>query len=133
MRQLKTYSQTLSAIKLVATLLQLPVLMLLFVVLSSCRMPDNWGFYQPITLRLEAPDGPPAYKTGWYAGCKTALGTKVFQNAFVYGDGEGRPNFGSGIHQHDPLFQIAWGQGWFGCREHTNTFVRFSSFEHSAL
>jgi hypothetical protein len=103
---------------------------------NSCRLPDSAGFYQPITLRLSVPDGPPEYKAGWHAGCKSALATKGFANAFVYQEGKG-PDFGNGIYQHDPVFQTAWGQGWFSCALHVAQFVgtsnRFRSFAHGPL
>ena len=81
--------------------------------LSSCA-----GFYEPITLDLEVPDGPPDYRAGWYDGCRSGLSVKRFANAFVYD-----VSFGSGAHQHSPLYQSAWGSGWFSCYIGANTFV----------
>jgi len=97
---------------------------LLTIVLSllSCRLPDNFGFYQPITLSLAVPDGPPEYKAGWYNGCRSALGNSVFLNAFTYRE-DSRPIMGSGVYHHDPQFQTGWGQGWYACVIHIYTFV----------
>jgi hypothetical protein len=101
-------------------------------------MPESFGFYQPITMSLAVPDGPPEYKAGWHSGCKTALANKTFANASVYDDGKG-PDFGNGIYQHDPGFQTGWGQGWFACVLHISQFVgdpegnKFRSFAKGPL
>ena len=95
-------------------------------------MPESLGFYQPITMSLAVPDGPAEYKAGWYAGCKTALSVKAYANAFVYGKGKG-PEFGSGVYQHDPVYQTGWGQGWFACVLHVGDFVAFHSLRHGPL
>lgn len=83
-------------------------------------------------MSLVVPDGPPEYKSGWYAGCKTALGAKVFANAWVYQDGKG-PEFNTGVYQHDPMFQTGWGQGWFACSLHVGQFVAFHSMQNAPL
>ncbi|OFW80255.1 MAG: hypothetical protein A3D15_05500 [Alphaproteobacteria bacterium RIFCSPHIGHO2_02_FULL_40_34] len=101
------------------------VIFLIFTLLfltSSCRLPDNFGFHQPLTMKMTVPDGPPEYKAGWYSGCKTGLANEVFLNAWVYQDGQG-PEFSSGLYQHDPVFQTGWGQGWFACVLHVGQFV----------
>lgn len=110
------------------------VIALFLMSVASCRMPDGFGFYQPITIRLEVPDGPPEFKAGWYSGCRTGLGNKNFANAFVYNTDEG-PDYGSGIYQHDPLFQSGWGAGWWACILHAEQFIRenYRSFKHSPL
>ena len=104
--------------------------------LNSCRMPESFGFYQPITMNLAVPDGPPGFKAGWHSGCKTALANKVFANAFVYQDGKG-PDFGNGVYQHDPDYQTGWGQGWFACVLHIGQFVgdatKFRAFAKGPL
>lgn len=82
--------------------------------LGSCTMPESFGFYQPITLNLAVPDGPPEYKAGWHAGCRTGLGNKSFVNSMVY-QGKKGPDFGSGVYQHDAVFQTGWGQGFLAC------------------
>lgn len=99
----------------------------LLLALPSCRIPDSFGFYQPITMRLKTPDGPPAYKAGWYAGCKSGLANKTFTNSFVYQEGKG-PEFVNGIYMHDPDYQTGWGQGWFNCVMHSAYFAAAPGF-----
>ncbi len=107
---------------------------LLLFTMSSCRLPDSIGFYQPVTMNLEVPDGPPEYKAGWYAGCRSVLKNKTFANAFVYLNNKG-PEFGSGVYQHDAAYQTGWGQGFFACHTHVTDFVReeFRSFKYGPL
>ncbi len=102
---------------------------------QSCRLPDNFGFFQPITLSLAVPDGPPEYKAGWYSGCKSGLGARAngaFANAGSYQDGKG-PEFVSGIYMHDPAYQTGWGQGWFSCSVHAGSFVMSNSMAIAPL
>jgi hypothetical protein len=113
------------------------ILALCFFVLftSSCRLPDNFGFYQPITMRLSAPDGPPEYKAGWYSGCKSGTAsrsTSGFANAGSYQEGKG-PEFASGVYQHDPAYQTGWGQGWFACTIHVSVFTASHSMANGPL
>ncbi len=92
-------------------------------------MPDNIGFYQPITMSLAVPDGPAEYKAGWYSGCKSGLAARhssAFANATVYQEGKG-PEFASGVYMHDPAYQTGWGQGWFSCSIHGNMFTSLPS------
>lgn len=86
------------------------------------------GFYEPITLNLEVPPGPPEYQAGWRAGCRSGLATKPFANSFVY-----NADFGNGIYQHDPNFIKGWGNGWFGCIMHTANFVGMPSMQYGPL
>ena len=81
------------------------LLTLIFTTLSSCRMTESMGFYQPMTLNLKVPDGPPEFKAGWHAGCKSANANQAFANSFVY-QGKGGPDYGSGVYQHDPYFNV---------------------------
>jgi len=90
--------------------------------LSSCVAPTNTGFNQPITLDLTVPDGPREFKAGWYNGCRTGLSNKYFANSFPY-QGEFRSDFGSGVYQHDSVYQGAWGQGFFACTIHSSIFT----------
>lgn len=108
-------------------------LLLLLLFCASCRGVDSIGFYQPVTMSLTAPQGPPEYTAGWYAGCKTslALGT-TFANSFVHGEGEGA-TYGSGIYQHEPAFQTGWSQGYFSCVLHNWGFVNYHSMKHGPL
>lgn len=114
--------------KLTKTIIFLTILTITF----SCRMPTNFGFYQPITLDLTVPDGPPEFKAGWYAGCNSALGNKYFANTFVYG-GKSGIDYGSGIYQHDPVYQAAWGRAFFTCNIHAATFSGLPSLQHGPL
>ena len=107
--------------------------MILFFILSSCRPTDNMGFYQPMTLDLKVPDGPPEFKAGWHAGCKSAIGASYdFKNSIVY-QGEFVGNYGSGVYQHDPYFQDGWRLAFFSCASHIGNFVNFNSMQHSPL
>jgi hypothetical protein len=109
--------------------------LLLIIGINSCRMPDNFGFYQPITMSLAVPDGPPEYKAGWYGGCKTGLAARAssgFANSGSYQEGTG-PTLGNGVYQHDPAYQTGWGQGWFACSIHAGTFTELNSTKHSPL
>ncbi len=90
------------------------LLITLFLILQNCRMPDNSGFYQPIIMQTDTPDGPPEYKAGWYAGCRMALSSKVFMNSWV-DQREDSADFGSGVYQHDKTYQRGYGQGTFAC------------------
>jgi len=96
---------------------KITIFLLTLTVLSSCG-----GFYQPVTLRVDIPDGPPEFKAGWRAGCRTALATKTFANSFVYSS-----DYGNGTLQHDPSYTRAWGRGWFACILHTANFVNAPS------
>lgn len=102
--------------------------------LTSCRMPESFGFHQPITMTLVVPDGPPEFKAGWHSGCSTGLSNKTFSNAFVYGSSAG-PDYSNGVYQHDRLFQTGWSQGWFACVLHADQFVAptHRAFAHSPL
>lgn len=89
--------------------------------ISACYKPDHSGFYNPITFSMTVPDGPPEYKAGWYAGCKTGSSLKTFANNSVFRKDAG-PDFGSGVYAHDSLYQSGWGQGWFACSNHIGMF-----------
>jgi hypothetical protein len=105
--------------------------------LTSCRMPDNWGFHQPFSLITTAPDGPPEYKAGWHDGCQSAMGFNNFANGGIYKTKKGA-NFGNGIYQHDPAYQVAWGQGYMGCYTYIAGFINGTGngrgfYQHSPL
>jgi hypothetical protein len=111
---------------------------ILFILLAvfACRMPESTGFYQPITLQVATPDGPPEYKAGWHDGCKSALSTKLFQNSWVYQGREGArggAEFGNGIYQHDSMYQTGWGQAWFSCMLTTDEFVKKPAMQQAPL
>jgi hypothetical protein len=98
----------------------------------SCKSFDNLGFYQPMTFDLTVPDGTPEFKAGWYAGCRSALGVGKFTNAWVY-QGKNGANFGSGIYQHDPMFQTGYSQAWFICAAGAGDFVFMHSTKNAPL
>ncbi len=77
-------------------------------------MPDNGGFYQPMMMQAASPDGPPEYKAGWHDGCRTSLSSKIFQNSWVY-QRQDSIDAGSGVYQHDKMYQRGFGQGLFAC------------------
>jgi len=106
--------------------------MILFLTLYSCRGVDNMGFYQPITMDLKVPDGPPEFKAGWHAGCKSSLANRGFQNSFVYQEDQG-PDYGSGVYQHDPYFQTGWRVAFFSCTAYIGSFVGMPSMQHAPL
>jgi hypothetical protein len=95
-------------------------------------MPDNFGFYQPVMMELSVPDGPPEYKAGWYAGCKTALSNKAFANSAIYQDDKGA-TFGNGIYSHDSMYQTAWGQAYFACYTTVSEFTGKGATQFSPL
>lgn len=88
------------------------ILALFFI--ASCR---NNGFYQPYTMDMTLPDGPPEYKAGWRAGCRTGLSVKFFTNSYVY-----KMDFGDGTYHHEGLFNAGYVDAIFACYEQTNTF-----------
>ncbi len=103
--------------------------------MSSCRLPHSFGFYQPITMNLDVPEGPPEYKAGWYAGCNSAIATKGlsgFANGYTVETGS-NPDLGNGIYQHDPVYQTAWGQAWFACRFYIQDFVDMHTMQYGPL
>ncbi len=59
----------LGILKFIMNIKFLAVIILLLT--GSC----TW-FYQPATLSLDVPDGPPEYKAGWYDGCRSRLSIK---------------------------------------------------------
>lgn len=101
------------------------LVILLFFFIASCK-----GFYEPVTLDVEIPDGPAEYKSGWRAGCRSGLAASRanFANSFVY-----NVDFGTGIYTHDSLFARGWGNGWFACVIHASTFVQMPSMQFGPL
>ncbi len=97
----------------------------------SCRLPTNFGFYQPITMDLTAPDGTPEYKAGWRDGCRSAIANGTFLNSAVYQSKAG-PTF-SPVYQHDSQYQAGWGQAWYACMSYNSAFVNYNSMRHAPL
>lgn len=105
--------------------------LLALAILCSCSFSDHSGFYNPITLKMTVPDGPPEYKAGWYAGCKTGGSMGNFANNWVYR--KGSPDFGSGVYQHDSVYQTGWGQGYYACSVHIANFLKFFPSQNAPL
>lgn len=112
--------------------MRLLLLILIIAALPACRGTESMGFYQPMTMNLNVPDGPPEFKAGWHAGCKSAASNQAFANGFVY-QGKGGPDYGSGVYQHDPYFGIGWRAGFYSCITHVTTFVNFHSMQYAPL
>lgn len=74
------------------------------IVISGC------SFYTPVFMPTDVPDGPPEFQAGWHDGCQSGLATGKISNAMAF-----RPNFGSGIYQHDPNYQSAWSSAFYTC------------------
>jgi hypothetical protein len=108
------------------------VIFLAFLMLYSCRFPDNFGFFQPITMDLKVPDGPPEFKAGWHNGCKSALGMRTFANSYVY-QNKGSAEFGNGVYQHDQTYNSAWSNAFFVCATYAGTFVSYHSLKFAPL
>ena len=94
----------------------------LLLLLSACRQDGNWGFFQPPGLNIYVPEGPPEFKAGWYAGCRSALSQNTFYNASIFYKEKGGANFGSGIYQNHPVYQSAWSIGYNNCQIYVATF-----------
>lgn len=98
--------------------------LILCLFLFSCR---SNGMYQPYTTDLALPDGPPEYKAGWRAGCRTGFsagGRGMFAGSFVY-----PIDFGDGTYHHEPLFAAGWLDATFVCFENVSTFSQKSTFD----
>ena len=108
------------------------VIFLAFLMLYSCRFPDNFGFFQPITMDLKVPDGPPEFKAGWHNGCKSALGMRTFANSYVY-QNKGSAEYGNGVYQHDQTYNSAWSNAFFVCATYAGTFVSYNSLKFAPL
>ncbi|MFT6106348.1 MAG: hypothetical protein ACJA0S_000391 [Rickettsiales bacterium] len=68
------------------------------------------GWFEPLTARLDVPEGPPEYQAGWHNGCSTALSSGAFASGRFH-----EFTLGSGIYQHLPAYQSAWTAGWYSC------------------
>ena len=94
-----------------------------FLLLSISILTACGGFYKPHTLRMEVPNGPPEFQAGWHDGCSSALNTMGFQNARFM-----PLTLGSGIYQHDPIYQMAYGKAVFSCATMTGDFMGHPMF-----
>ena len=68
-------------------------------------------------MDMTLPDGPPEYKAGWRAGCRTGMSPKNFANGFVYSI-----DFGNGAYHHEGLFNAGFVDAVFACFEQTGAF-----------
>ncbi len=96
------------------------ILLLLF--FCQCHQEGNWGFFQPPGLNIYVPEGPPEFKAGWYAGCRSSLSQNAFYNASIFYKEKRTANFGSGIYQNNSTYQNAWGNGYLNCQTYIATF-----------
>lgn len=103
-----------------------------FIMLSSCRMPNNFGFFQPVTMDLRVPDGPPEFKAGWHDGCKSGLGARSFLNSYIYQD-KRAGEFGSGVYQHDSIYNTAWTSAFYVCVTYSANFVNYHAMQYAPL
>jgi hypothetical protein len=100
-------------------------------ILFSCRMPTNFGFYQPITMDMNVPDGPPEFKAGWRDGCRSGLANGSFLNSSVYLTEKGA-SFSS-IYRDDAKYRSAWGNAYWVCMTYGSTFVGSNSMQLAPL
>lgn len=77
-------------------------------------------------MPVEVPDGPPEFKAGWYDGCRTGLATKKNPNSSIY-----EASFGSGIYQHDKVYQGAWSSAFYTCYVTGNRATSSNIFSNS--
>lgn len=84
----------------------------------------RYRFTKPYTLDLQVPDGPPEFQAGWHDGCQSALSNSAFLNARMFSS----VNAGSGIYQHDPVYQMAYGKAVFSCSVQAANFVHQPSY-----
>ena len=122
----------LSLIRRINSKNKLFVISAMILTLNSCRFPDNFGFFQPLTMDMKVPDGPPEFKAGWHDGCKSALGMRNFANAYVYQNNRSA-EFGSGVYQHDQTYNSAWSNAFFVCATYAGTFVNYHSMKFAPL
>jgi hypothetical protein len=94
--------------------------LLMLILIQSC---NNSGFFVPFSTNLGVPMGPPEFQAGWRDGCSSALNQSVFMNAKM----EGQMSYGTGIYQHDPMYQNAWAKAWFACATQAADFVNHTS------
>lgn len=100
-------------------------------ILSSCRMPTNFGFYQPITMDMNIPDGTPEFKAGWRDGCRSGLANGSFLNSSAYLTKEGA-SF-SPVYTHDGQYRTAWSNSFYVCMVYGSKFVEFNSMQYGPL
>ena len=79
------------------------------------------GIFQPMGMgNIEVPSGPPEFQAGWHDGCSSALSAGPFLAGKFHDF-----SMGTGIYQHEAVYQSAWTSGWFACNVKANDFTRF--------
>ena len=101
------------------------------ILISSCRMPTNFGFYQQITMDMNVPDGTPEFKAGWRDGCRSGLANGSFLNSAAYLTESG-PSF-SPVYTHNGQYNTAWGNAYWACTGSSMSFTNFNSMMHAPL
>lgn len=99
------------------------IILLTFLFLTGCNF-----MFQPLTLDLKVPDGPPEYQAGWHDGCSTALSLGGFHAAKMH-----KLTLGDGTFQHDPVYQGAWSSGWFACAVQAGDYTGLPGFNSAPL
>lgn len=99
------------------------IILLTFLFLTGCNF-----MFQPLTLDLKVPDGPPEYQAGWHDGCSTALSLGGFHAAKMH-----KLTLGDGTFQHDPVYQSAWSSGWFACAVQAGDYTGLPGFNSAPL
>jgi hypothetical protein len=97
---------------------QYKILIIFFIslILGGCI-----GIFQPIGMgNIEVPPGPPEFQAGWHNGCSSAFSAGGFAAGKFY-----KLSMGTGIYQHDPVYQSAWQSGWFACVTRAGGFSGF--------
>ncbi len=96
------------------------------IALSSCELR---GFYEPITLDMNVPDGTVEYRSGWRAGCRSAIhASKSYTQGWAYS-----ADHGTGAYQQHPDFYSGWSHAWFTCALHSATFPSMGSRQPGPL
>ena len=108
------------------------LIIIFFILLNACRMPDNFGFFQPVTMDLRVPDGPAEFKAGWHDGCKSGLAGRSFLNSYVYQNNRSA-EFGNGVYQHDSLYNSSWSTAFYVCSTYSTNFVDYNAMKYGPL
>ena len=90
---------------------------LVFIILFS--LTSCLHLYSTPSLDLDVPKGPPAFRAGWYDGCRSALSTRRSTLNFVY-----NPTFGNGIYQDNSDYQNGWGIAFNICATASGTYQK---------
>ena len=69
------------------------------------------AFKKPLFFDAKVPEGPPAFKAGWYDGCHSAFAAKGSMGNV----GQTHTDRISGIRITDPKYQAGWSYAYFTC------------------